>query len=91
MKAEALTHLAEADAFRPLLGLARREALWAIKALRDELLPLFAAVQVTWEAEEPDVLLQPMCDGAEVVRDYNRLGLTLRDHPLTFLRKDLRA
>jgi error-prone DNA polymerase len=33
--------LAEADAFRPSLGLARREALWAIKALRDEPLPLF--------------------------------------------------
>ncbi|MBY4641693.1 hypothetical protein K6L44_17245 [Gluconacetobacter entanii] len=32
-----------------------------------------------------------MRDGAEVVRDYNRLGLTLRDHPLTFLRKDLQA
>ncbi len=28
-------------------------------------------------------------NGAEVVRDYNRLGLSLRDHPLTFLRKDL--
>lgn len=91
VKAAALTHLAEADAFRPSLGLARREALWAIKALRDEPLPLFAAAQVTREAEEPDVLLQPMRDGAEVVRDYNRLGLTLREHPLTFLREDLRA
>ena len=39
----ALTQLAEADAFRPSLALARREALWAIKALRDEPLPLFAA------------------------------------------------
>ena len=39
----ALVRLAEADAFRPSLGLARREALWAIKALRDEPLPLFAA------------------------------------------------
>ena len=39
----ALVQLAEADAFRPSLGLARREALWAIKALRDEPLPLFAA------------------------------------------------
>jgi error-prone DNA polymerase len=38
-----LVQLAEADAFRPALGLARREALWAIKALRDEPLPLFAA------------------------------------------------
>ena len=29
--------------FPARLGLARREALWAIKALRDEPLPLFAA------------------------------------------------
>lgn len=50
------------------------------------------AYSSSWmKAEEPDVLLQPMRDGAEVVRDYNRLGLTLRDHPLTFLREDLRA
>jgi len=33
--AAALVQLAEADAFRPSLNLARREALWAIKALRD--------------------------------------------------------
>ncbi|TGR35833.1 DNA polymerase III subunit alpha, partial [Mesorhizobium sp. M1C.F.Ca.ET.195.01.1.1] len=39
----ALVQLAEADGFRPSFGLARREALWAIKALRDEPLPLFAA------------------------------------------------
>ncbi|RBM06570.1 error-prone DNA polymerase [Novacetimonas cocois] len=89
VKGTALTHLAEADAFRPGLGLARREALWAIKALRDEPLPLFAAAAVVREAEEPDVLLQPMRDGAEVARDYNRTGLTLRDHPLAFLRADL--
>ena len=38
-----LVQLAEADAFLPALGLVRREALWAIKALRDEPLPLFAA------------------------------------------------
>ncbi|KDU95543.1 DNA polymerase [Komagataeibacter rhaeticus AF1] len=89
VKGVALTHLAEADAFRPGLGLARREALWAIKALRDEPLPLFAAASVVREAEEPDVLLQPMRDGAEVARDYNRTGLTLRDHPVAFLRSDL--
>lgn len=59
VKAAVLTHLAEADAFRSSLGLARRVALWVIKALRDEPLPLFAAAQVTREAEEPDVLLQP--------------------------------
>jgi error-prone DNA polymerase len=41
--AGALVQLGEADAFRPSLKLTRREALWAIKALRDEPLPLFAA------------------------------------------------
>ena len=90
VKAAALTHLAEADAFRPGFGLARREALWAIKALRDEPLPLFAAAEIVREAKEPDVLLQPMRAGAEVARDYNRVGLTLRDHPVAFLRDDLR-
>ncbi|MCH4091861.1 error-prone DNA polymerase [Acetobacter sp.] len=87
---EALVTLAEADAFREAFGLARREALWAIKALRDEPLPLFAAADVTRETEEPDVLLRPMRAGAEVARDYNRVGLTLRAHPVAFLRDDLR-
>lgn len=64
--------------------------MWAIKALRDEPLPLFAAAEIVREAEEPDVLLQPMRAGAEVARDYNRVGLTLRDHPVAFLRDDLR-
>ncbi|GBR71486.1 error-prone DNA polymerase [Gluconobacter kanchanaburiensis] len=90
VKAASLTHLAEADAFRPAFGLARREALWAIRALRDEPLPLFAAAMVEREAEEPDVLLRPMQEGAEVTRDYNRTGMSLRDHPLAFLRSDLR-
>jgi hypothetical protein len=45
--AAAIVQLAEADAFRPSLRLAwREEALWAIKALRDEPLPLFAAASV---------------------------------------------
>jgi error-prone DNA polymerase len=87
--------LAEADAFRPSLGLARREALWAIKALRDEPLPLFAAASIR-EAEtvleiyEPTVTLRSMTAGGEVVEDYGHVGLTLRDHPVSFLRNDLR-
>ncbi|MBZ9992782.1 error-prone DNA polymerase [Mesorhizobium sp. BH1-1-4] len=91
----ALIQLAEADAFRPELGLARREALWAIKALRDEPLPLFAAASAR-EAErvpeinEPAVALRPMTAGGEVVEDYRHIGLTLRSHPISFLRDDLR-
>ncbi len=91
-----LVQLAEADAFGPALGLARREALWAIKALRDEPLPLFAAVaarddEPVAEIEEPEVALKPMTAGSEVVEDYRHVGLTLRRHPVAFLRADLRA
>jgi len=91
-----LVQLAEADAFRPALGLARREALWAIKAQRDEPLPLFAAAaardgEPVAEIEEPEVALKPMTAGSEVVEDYGHVGLTLRRHPVAFLRADLQA
>ncbi|TGQ89014.1 DNA polymerase III subunit alpha [Mesorhizobium sp. M8A.F.Ca.ET.208.01.1.1] len=91
----ALVQLAEADAFRPALGLARREALWAIKALRDEPLPLFAAAsakeaKIVPEINEPAVALRPMTAGGEVVEDYRHIGLTLRSHPISFLPNDLR-
>jgi len=91
-----LVHLAEADAFQPSLRLARREALWAIKALRDEPLPLFAAASarknaLVPEITEPPVTLRPMTAGGEVVEDYGHVGLTLRDHPIAFLRTDLRT
>ena len=91
----ALVQLAEADAFRPALGLARREALWAIRALRDEPLPLFAAASeraatVIPEISESPVSLRPMTAGGEVVQDYSHVGLSLRAHPVSFLRDDLR-
>ncbi len=89
-----LVQLAEADAFQPDLGLARREALWAIKALRDEPLPLFAAAsareQVSVpEIREPAARLRPMSEGRNVVEDYGHVGLSLRDHPVAFLRDTL--
>jgi error-prone DNA polymerase len=90
----ALVALADADAFRSSLQIARREALWAIKALRDEPLPLFAAAQepkAVPEIREPAVSLRPMTAGGEVVEDYGHVGLTLRDHPLSFLREELQA
>ncbi|AHI24897.1 putative DNA polymerase III alpha subunit [Komagataeibacter xylinus E25] len=87
---EALVRLAVADAFRLAFGLARREALWAIKGLHDEPLPLFAAAAEARETDEPAMALIPMTDGAEVVGDYNHLGLSLRAHPVSFLREDLR-
>jgi error-prone DNA polymerase len=90
-----LVRIAEADGFQPSLKLKRREALWAIKALRDEPLPLFAAAsardrETVPEIDEPIVELRPMTAGSEVVEDYSHVGLTLRHHPVAFLREDLR-
>ncbi|NTE35211.1 error-prone DNA polymerase [Agrobacterium tumefaciens] len=93
---EALVQLAEADAFRPAFDLERRDALWAIKALRDEPLPLFVAaaereMKAVAEQQEPEVELRQMTEGHNVVQDYAHAGLTLRDHPISFLRRDLAA
>ena len=93
-QAASLVRLAEADAFRPSLSLDRRDALWAIKGLRDEPLPLFAAADARDqqpEIQEPDADLKPMTAGREVVEDYSHIGLTLREHPLSFLRDDLQS
>ena len=74
--------------------MARREALWALWALRDEPLELFAAAsrreaRTVDEVREPAVTLRPMTSGGEVVEDYRHVGLTLRQHPASFLRADL--
>ncbi len=89
-----LEQLADADAFLPSLRLERRDALWAIKALRDEPLPLFAAAaereaRSITEQHEPMVELRQMTQGHNVVLDYGHTGLTLREHPVSFLRRDL--
>ncbi|MBY5543619.1 PHP domain-containing protein [Rhizobium leguminosarum] len=91
---EALVQLANADTFLPSLKLERRDALWAIKALRDEPLPLFQAaaereMAAIAEQQEPEVALRQMTDGHNVIEDYSHTGLTLRQHPVAFLRKDL--
>jgi error-prone DNA polymerase len=88
-----LERLAEADAFGSL-NLNRRDALWTIKGLSDSPLPLFAAADerdglFRAEIAEPDVSLVPMTEGREVVEDYRSKGLTLRHHPVAFLREEL--
>ena len=40
---------------------------------------------------EPDVALPPMLPGEQVVEDYRHLKLSLRAHPVSFLRADLDA
>jgi error-prone DNA polymerase len=89
----ALGQLATAGAFRSL-GLDRRQAEWAIRALRDDALPLFKAAderrnELAPEIVEAPVDLAPMTAGADVVEDYGSTGLSLRQHPVAFLRRDL--
>jgi DNA-directed DNA polymerase III PolC len=82
----ALTALAEADAFASL-GLARREALWAAKAVAGAAPPpLFAGLMEGEALAEAAVTLPPMSEGEQVVEDYVSLRLTLRAHPLALLR-----
>jgi len=93
-----LERLADADCFSSL-GLTRREALWAAKALgrvgdRDDDLPLFASRcsgPARIVSREPDVSLPPMPIGEEVINDYRFLHLSLRAHPAQFLRPDLKT
>jgi len=85
----ALERLAEADAFRSL-GLSRRDALWAVRALEragdKDNLPLFARVKMP--ELEPDADLPPMLPGEQVVEDYRHLHLSLKAHPVSFLRRE---
>jgi error-prone DNA polymerase len=95
MPVAAMVQLAKTDAFRSM-GLKRRDASWAIKALKNDTLPLFEQADrreqlIKPEAAEPGVALPPMAKGREVVEDYRSQGLTLRSHPLSFLRGDLKS
>jgi error-prone DNA polymerase len=82
-----LRRLAEADAFRSL-GLDRRAALWAVKALRrvadKDDLPLFARAALA--PQETPTPLPVMGLGQQVVEDYRHLHLSLKAHPAGLLR-----
>jgi len=84
--AAALEKLADADGFASL-GLDRRQALWRVRGLGDKPLPLFAHADA--RDAEPEVALTPLTAGREVVEDYRSLQLSLRAHPLAFLRAEL--
>jgi error-prone DNA polymerase len=82
----ALILLADADAFRSI-GLDRRAALWAVRRLPDDVpLPLF---EIATAREQPDEKAQPLPDmplPEHVVADYQTIRLSLKGHPMEFLR-----
>lgn len=84
--------LAEADAFRSI-GLDRRQALWEVKALEGraetQMLPLFDAGGADPCGGEPAVSLPQMPAGEHVIHDYRALSLSLKSHPVSFLRARL--
>ena len=81
--------LAEADAFKGL-GLSRRTALWAAKAITaDRPLPLFSQDLGGEGIVEAQVHLPEMTEGEEVVEDYVSMRLTLRSHPVALIRHRL--
>ncbi|MDJ0612855.1 MAG: error-prone DNA polymerase [Rhizobiaceae bacterium] len=85
--------LADADCFRSI-GLDRRDALWAVKALdplsSSERLPLFSTVDSSNLQQEPEVALNPMPLGEHVMIDYQSLTFSLKAHPISFLRNELK-
>ena len=85
-----LEKLARADAFHGF-GFDRRQALWRVKGLGERPLPLFAAADARVDGVEPEARLTPLTAGREVVEDYRATQLTLRAHPVSFLRESLRA
>ncbi len=87
LDAGTIRRLAAADAFRSM-GLDRRQALWDARALRDAPdLPLFGKKQD--EGTEMQYLLpqMPVCE--HVVADYQTTRLSLKGHPMAFMRRSM--
>ncbi|MDA9548587.1 MULTISPECIES: error-prone DNA polymerase [unclassified Bradyrhizobium] len=83
----ALILLADADAFRSL-GLDRREALWQVRRLPDDMpLPLFEAATAREQPDEGAKPLPVMPRAEQVVADYQTIRLSLKGHPMEFLRE----
>lgn len=83
----ALEKLANADAFRSI-GLDRRQALWEVSALSDNPIGLFEG-QPSASVHEPQLSLPFLTDAAHVVEDYATTGLSVKAHPVHFLRPEL--
>ena len=83
----ALILLADADAFRSI-GLDRRAALWAVRRLPDDVpLPLFEVATAHELPDENTKALPQMPLPEQVVADYQTIRLSLKGHPMEFLRE----
>ena len=85
LPAQALRLLADADALRSM-GLDRRQGLWEVRRTPVGELPLFAAARARELGTEPAVELPVMRDSEHIAADYQTLRLSLKGHPMAFLR-----
>ncbi len=84
-----IRRLAAADAVRSM-ALDRRQALWDARALRDAPdLPLFRFRHTGRGRRRPVVTLPQMPACEHVVADYQTLRLSLKAHPMSFLRRSM--
>lgn len=88
MPPQALRKLADADAFGSLAS-SRRDALWDVRRTPPTQLPLFAFANAPELGQEPDARLSAMPLPEEVVADYQTTRLSLKGHPMQFLRDAL--
>ena len=79
--------LANADTFRSM-ELDRRRALWEVSALHDRPVQLMKG-QPSESLHEPEVKLPELRLSEHVVQDYATTGLSIKGHPLTFIRHTL--
>ncbi|MGB7410822.1 MAG: error-prone DNA polymerase [Sphingopyxis granuli] len=82
----ALRLLAEADACRSM-ELERRPALWNARRVRQGVLPLFDAAGADELGPEADADLPPTPLVEHVLTDYQTTRLSLKGHPMAFLRR----
>jgi len=84
-----LEKLADADAFRSI-GLDRRKALWEVSSLSDSPIGMFEG-QPSESVAEGQLKLPLLTNAEHVVEDYASVGLSLKAHPVSFVRAKLDA
>jgi error-prone DNA polymerase len=86
-----LERLATADTFGSV-GLSRREALWHVRGeVVHQSLPLFTSAGVCEQGDEAGTQLPLMPPSEHVIQDYQTARLSLKAHPMLFLREGYRA
>ena len=87
LSAAVIRRLAAADAFRSLF-IDRRQALWEAEALDEApALPVFGEMLQLEDGASVPLPVMPVCE--QVIADYQTLRLSLKAHPMSFLRKSL--